>query len=60
MGMVAVLKAHLGAGWYDPSRGGGRRQSSDIYRAGEGDGGLMLKKSFEHMSPGVFSSDHLQ
>lgn len=35
MGVVTVLKAHLGAGWHDPSGGGRGRQSSDIYRAEE-------------------------
>lgn len=35
MGVVTVLKTHLGAGWHDPSGGGGGRQASDIYRAGE-------------------------
>lgn len=35
MGMVSVLKTHLGTGWNDPSRGGRGRQTSDIYRAGE-------------------------
>lgn len=35
VGMVSVLKTHLGAGWNDSSRGGGGRQTSDIYGAGE-------------------------
>lgn len=35
VGMVSVLKTHLGAGWNDPSRGGGGRQTSDVYGAGE-------------------------
>lgn len=35
MGVVTVLKTHLGAGWHDPSGGGRGRQASDIYRAGE-------------------------
>lgn len=39
MGMVTVLKTQLGAGWHDPSGGGGGRQASDIYRAGEQQGG---------------------
>lgn len=34
MGVVAVLKTHLGARWHDPSGGGRGRQASDIYRAG--------------------------
>lgn len=33
MGMVSVLKTHLGTGWNDPSRGGRGRQTSDVYRA---------------------------
>lgn len=35
MGVVSVLKTHLGAGWDDPSRGGWGRQTSDIYTTGE-------------------------
>lgn len=35
VGMVSVLKTHLGTGGNDPSRGGGGRQTSDVDRAGE-------------------------